>query len=47
MVFVVIPGLFGFLFWNTYRKDRELSGKGEGYAPPGRLRWTSKPDERA
>ena len=44
-MFLVIPGLFGFLFWNSYRKDRVLSERGEGYAPEGRLRWTSKRDE--
>jgi hypothetical protein len=44
-VFIAIPAFFGFLFWNSYRKERALSERGEGYAPPGRLRWDAKQNQ--
>jgi len=39
VVMIVIPCTFGFLIWNSYRKERMRSAQGEGYAPEGRLRW--------
>ena len=39
VVVIVIPGTFTFLIWNSYRKERSRSARGEGYAPEGRLRW--------
>ena len=39
VVVFVIPTSFAFLIWNSYRKERVRSARGEGYAPEGRLRW--------
>ena len=41
----VLPTTFGFLIWNSYRKDKALRAEGGGFAPEGRMRWGDKPQE--
>lgn len=40
MVLLIVSG-FGALVWNSYRSDRRRAEEGEGFAPEGKLRWSS------
>ena len=41
VIFLLMPGLFGYLLWNSYRTNRMRAADGRGYEPEGRKRWTS------
>jgi hypothetical protein len=41
MILLVIPSMFGFFLWNSYRRERQAVRDGGGYTPPpGSVRWT-------
>jgi heme/copper-type cytochrome/quinol oxidase subunit 2 len=39
MVFFVLFGFIGFVWWNT-RAARRRERAGDSFAPPGKLRWS-------
>jgi len=41
---IALPATFGFLIWNSYRKNRALAESGDGYQVEGRLRWENAGD---
>jgi hypothetical protein len=41
VIFLVVPSVFGYLLWNSYRTNRARAADGEGYEPAGRKRWTT------
>ncbi len=40
MVFAVLFGFIGFVWWNT-RAARRRERSGDAFAPPGKLRWNA------
>ena len=43
MVFVVLGSFLGVVWW-SYRSARLREGRGEVFAPQGKMRWTSGKD---
>ncbi len=39
MVFL-LPAVFGFVIWRSYRSEGERARRGEATSTPGALRWT-------
>jgi len=41
VIVLVIPSMFGWFLWSSYRRDRQEAERGGGYTPPpGVVRWT-------
>jgi heme/copper-type cytochrome/quinol oxidase subunit 2 len=43
MVFVVLGSFLGVVWW-SYRSERAREGRGEVFAPQGKMRWTRGKD---
>ena len=43
VILLVIPSMFGWFLWSSYRRERSAVADGGGYEPPpGAVRWTDK-----